>query len=116
MKSFFTKKKNTSSFSNSIQDAAAAGCSSWRGGSTKKSPFSSPCKIPVAATGDIDHNNNITQPSQSPRKKIYYSEKQSDDINGAPSVPPTTPGIIKIGCDYKINLTTFGCGGIYWGF
>lgn len=87
VKSFFSKKKNAASH-NSVQDASEVGCSSWRS-STTKSPFSSPRKI---SNLDYNNNNNTNKPSQSPRKKVYYSEKQSDDINGVPSVPPTTPG------------------------
>ena len=94
VKSFFSKKKNLASH-NSVRDASETGCSTWRSSKTK-SPFSSPGKIPLATASkrDIDYNNNnnTNKPSQSPRKKVYYSEKQSDDINGVPSVPPTTPG------------------------
>ena len=99
VKSFFSKKKNAASH-NSVQDISEVGCSSWRS-STIKSPFSSPRKIPLAASReDIDCNNNNNKPSQSPRKKVYYSEKQSGDIDGVPSVPPTTPGR----CNYHNSM------------
>ena len=90
-----------------------AGCSaSWNSFSTiNKSPFQSPRKTPTGGYTDRQNNNNSNNDNNnddtktvSPRKKIYYSEKQSDDVNGVPSVPPCTPGNKKITISINNNI------------
>lgn len=98
VKSFFSRTKTyhrdqPTSESSSSKSLKSSPLSAHRNNKvTPRTSVSSFCNSDLPRKLHLNKNDNMIPKSPTKRKVIFYSERQSDVVNGIPSVPPCTPG------------------------